>query len=63
MPGGSRPEPGGDPNQVPVCYLYDAGCFYIALDEKPKSVEVRRLKRAEHRKSASLGRVDRYSDD
>src|SRR3954453_7441535 len=37
----------GTPHVVPVCFAFDppAGAFYIALDAKPKRVDVRRLKR------------------
>jgi coenzyme F420-0:L-glutamate ligase / coenzyme F420-1:gamma-L-glutamate ligase len=33
----------GHPFVVPVCYACDVQRFYIALDEKPKSVEPRKL--------------------
>ncbi len=36
----------GKPSLVPVCFAYHAGCFYIALDDKPKTVQPTRLKRA-----------------
>jgi PPOX class probable F420-dependent enzyme len=35
----------GRPHVVPVCYAFEAGQFYIALDDKPKSVAPGRLKR------------------
>ena len=35
----------GKPSLVPVCFAYHAGCFYIALDDKPKTVPPTRLKR------------------
>ncbi len=35
----------GRPHVVPVCYAFDGHNFYIALDDKPKSVAPTRLKR------------------
>jgi PPOX class probable F420-dependent enzyme len=35
----------GKPSLVPVCFAFHAGRFYIALDDKPKSVAPVRLKR------------------
>ena len=35
----------GQPHCVPVCFVFWAGQFAIPLDEKPKRVEVLRLKR------------------
>ena len=35
----------GKPSLVPVCFAYHAGRFYIALDDKPKTVRPVRLKR------------------
>jgi len=55
----------GHPYVVPVCYIFDGTHVIIALDEKPKSVEVRQLKRVrniEARHEASLV-IDHYSDD
>lgn len=55
----------GHPFVVPVCYAFDGQRFYTPLDEKPKSVEARRLKRVrniEARHEASL-LIDQYSDD
>lgn len=55
----------GHPTVVPVCYAFDGEYFFIALDEKPKSVDARRLKRVrniEARHEASL-LIDQYSDD
>lgn len=55
----------GRPYAVPVCYVYHDGCVYSALDEKPKSVDPRRLKRIrnilENPHVALV--VDRYSED
>lgn len=55
----------GHPTVVPVCYACDGERIFIALDEKPKSVDARQLKRVrniEARHEASLV-IDRYSDD
>lgn len=55
----------GHPTAVPVCYAFDGQNFFIALDEKPKSVDPSRLKRVrniEARHEASL-LVDQYADD
>jgi PPOX class probable F420-dependent enzyme len=55
----------GHPTLVPVCYAFDGQRFFIALDEKPKSVDVHRLKRVRNiaaRHEAAL-LVDQYSDD
>ena len=35
----------GKPYVVPVCYAFDGSFFYVALDEKPKSVPPTHLKR------------------
>jgi PPOX class probable F420-dependent enzyme len=55
----------GHPSVVPVCYAFDGQHFYTPLDEKPKSVAVRQLKRVhniEARHEASL-LIDQYADD
>lgn len=55
----------GHPTAVPVCFACDGEHFFIALDEKPKSVAVHKLKRVrniEARHEASL-LIDQYSDD
>lgn len=55
----------GSPHVIPVCYAFDGTYFYIALDEKPKRVEVTQLRRVhniEARHEASL-LIDQYSDD
>ena len=35
----------GTPHVVPVCFAIDGETVYIAIDEKPKSGDVRRLRR------------------
>ena len=55
----------GHPHVVPVCFAFDRSRFYIALDEKPKRVEQRQLRRVrniEARHEAML-LFDRYDDD
>jgi PPOX class probable F420-dependent enzyme len=55
----------GHPTAVPVCYACDGSRFFIALDEKPKSVDARQLKRVrniEARHEAAL-LIDQYTDD
>src|SRR5712692_122815 len=55
----------GSPHVVPVCYAFDGACFYTPLDEKPKRVagkELRRVRNIEARHEASL-LIDRYDDD
>lgn len=55
----------GHPHVVPVCFAFDGSRFYIALDEKPKRVELRQLRRVrniEARHEAML-LFDRYDDD
>lgn len=56
----------GIPTALPVCYAYDGGRFFVALDEKPKaSGDVRGLRRV--RDILATGEaalvVDRYDDD
>lgn len=55
----------GHPTLVPVCYAFDGERFYTPLDEKPKRIEARQLKRVrniEARHEASL-LIDQYIDD
>jgi PPOX class probable F420-dependent enzyme len=55
----------GHPTLVPVCYAFDGERFYSPLDEKPKSIDARKLKRVrniEARHEASL-LIDHYADD
>ena len=55
----------GHPHVVPVCYAFDGARFYTPLDEKPKRVagrELRRVRNIEARHEASL-LVDQYDDD
>src|SRR5258708_31950607 len=55
----------GHPHIVPVCYAFDGTRFYTPLDEKPKRVDVSKLRRVrniEARHEASL-LIDQYDDD
>jgi PPOX class probable F420-dependent enzyme len=55
----------GSPHLIPVCYAFDGARFYTPLDEKPKRVAGRRLRRVrniEVRHEASL-LIDQYDDD
>jgi PPOX class probable F420-dependent enzyme len=55
----------GRPAVVPVCYVFDGGCFYSPIDEKPKAVSQRGLKRVRNIESnphVSLV-IDDYSED
>ncbi len=55
----------GHPHVVPVCYAFDGQRFYTPLDEKPKRVnerELRRVRNIEARHEATL-LIDRYEDD
>lgn len=55
----------GRPHVIPVCYAYDGTSFYIALDDKPKHVAPRQLKRIRNilaNPQVALV-IDRYSDD
>lgn len=55
----------GRPHLVPICYVYDSGCFYTAVDLKPKATSAHNLRRirniVENPKVALL--VDRYSEN
>ena len=55
----------GHPHVVPVCYAFDGERFYSPLDEKPKRVgerQLRRVRNIEARGEAML-LIDRYYDD
>jgi len=55
----------GHPHVVPICYAFDGERFYTPLDEKPKRVagkELRRVRNIEARHEASLV-IDQYDDD
>lgn len=55
----------GHPHVVPVCYAWDGARFVTPLDEKPKRVgdrALRRVRNIEARHEAALV-IDRYDDD
>jgi PPOX class probable F420-dependent enzyme len=55
----------GHPHVVPVCYAWDGARFVAPLDEKPKRVgdrALRRVRNIEARHEAALV-IDRYDDD
>jgi PPOX class probable F420-dependent enzyme len=55
----------GHPHVVPVCFAFDGSRFYTPLDEKPKRVEPRQLRRVrniEARHEAML-LFDQYEED
>lgn len=53
----------GHPHVIPVCFVYDSGRFYIAIDEKPKrTTRLKRLRNIEDNRSVALV-FDRYDED
>jgi PPOX class probable F420-dependent enzyme len=53
----------GRPHAVPVCFAYHDGCFWVAMDEKPKSTtRLKRLRNIEANPEVAL-LFDRYDDD
>ncbi len=61
----STADESGRPYVVPVCYAFDGSYFYIALDDKPKSVPPTRLKRVRNimRNPQVALLVDTYNED
>lgn len=58
-------DPSGQPLVVPVCYAYDGQDFFSAIDEKPKRVPARNLKRlrnVDQNPKVSMV-IDTYDDD
>jgi PPOX class probable F420-dependent enzyme len=55
----------GRPHVVPVCFVYERGTFYIALDLKPKNTAPEGLARVRNiRANPQVALViDQYSDD
>ncbi len=54
----------GRPQSIPVCFAFESGTVFIALDEKPKGVEAKKLKRVRNileNPEVSLV-ADRYDD-
>ncbi len=55
----------GQPQVIPVCFAYNGEAIYVVLDQKPKSVELTRLRRVRNilaNPQASLV-VDHYDED
>ena len=53
------------PHVVPICFVYDGGVFYSAIDRKPKQVppsRLARLKNIEKTPHAAL-LIDHYDED
>ncbi|MGZ3584703.1 MAG: TIGR03668 family PPOX class F420-dependent oxidoreductase [Ktedonobacterales bacterium] len=61
----STSDAGGRPYSVPICFAFDGERFYTPLDEKPKAVDARSLRRVrniEARHDATL-LFNQYDDD
>jgi PPOX class probable F420-dependent enzyme len=53
----------GIPHVAPVCFAYNDGRFWIAIDEKPKrTLRLKRLRNIEENPNVALV-FDRYDDD
>ena len=53
----------GRPHVVPVCFAYDEGRFYIAIDEKPKrTTRLKRIRNIEANSRVSVV-FDHYEED
>jgi len=53
------------PHVIPICFVFDGKCFYSPIDEKPKRVAPRKLKRLrniEANPNVALV-IDRYDED
>ena len=56
---------GGQPLVIPICFAFDGKEFFSPIDEKPKRLPLRRLKRLrniEENSQVSLV-IDRYQED
>ena len=55
----------GRPAVIPICYVFDGGHFYSPIDEKPKQVAPRQLKRVRNIEANPLVAlvIDDYADD
>src|SRR5579859_2746168 len=61
----STSDESGRPYSMPICFAFDGGRFYTPLDEKPKAVSARSLRRVrniEARHDATL-LFSQYDDD
>lgn len=55
----------GQPHVIPICFAYDGKYFYSPIDEKPKRISPKKLKRLrniEENPRVSLV-IDRYEED
>ena len=55
----------GQPHVIPICFVFDGKNFYSPIDEKPKRIELRKLKRLKNigeNSRVSLV-IDRYDED
>src|SRR5205809_6500307 len=55
----------GNPHVIPVCYAFDGERFYTPLDEKPKRVTARQLRRVRNTETRPEDALvlDQYDDD
>jgi PPOX class probable F420-dependent enzyme len=55
----------GQPHVIPICFVFDGKNFYSPVDEKPKRVAPRKLKRITNiRENPNVSLViDRYEED
>lgn len=55
----------GQPHVIPICFVFDGGNFYSPIDEKPKRIAPRKLKRlrniAENSQVSLV--IDHYDED
>ena len=56
---------GGRPHVIPICFVFDGTYFYSPIDEKPKRVTTRKLKRLRNiRENPRVSLViDRYDEN
>jgi PPOX class probable F420-dependent enzyme len=55
----------GQPHVIPICFVFDGKYFYSPIDQKPKRVAARKLKRTTNiRENPNVSLViDRYEED
>jgi coenzyme F420-0:L-glutamate ligase/coenzyme F420-1:gamma-L-glutamate ligase len=55
----------GQPHVIPICFAFDGEYFYSPIDQKPKRVAARKLKRTTNiRENPNVSLViDRYEED
>jgi PPOX class probable F420-dependent enzyme len=55
----------GQPHVIPICFVFDGNYFYTPIDEKPKRIAPRRLKRVKNiQENAQVALVmDHYEED